>query len=121
MILETWILPALATGGGGGMPLDLSVLRLLRLLRLTRMVRLMRSVPELLTLIKGIVAATRSVGSAMMLLIIFTYVFAIIFTGVYRELEALPEDFDADEMCEDVSFLDQDPVSEQCRRDALLG
>merc|ERR1719393_558322 len=102
-------------GGGGGGTGNLSILRLLRLLRLTRMARLMRSVPELLTLIKGIVAATRSVGSALTLLIIFTYVFAIIFTGVYRGLPPLPDDFDADEMCEDVSFLDQDPVSEQCR------
>ena len=37
-----------------------TLLRLLRLLRLTRMVRLMRKIPELLTLIKGIVAAARS-------------------------------------------------------------
>merc|ERR1719281_2244367 len=113
MILETWIMPIM-DGGGGGLS-SLSILRLLRLLRLTRMVRIMRSVPELLILIKGIVAATRSVGSAMMLLIIFTYVFAIIFTGVYRELEPLPDDFDPDEMCEDVNMLDQDEVSEQCR------
>merc|ERR1719387_360404 len=119
MILETWIMPLISSGGGGLS--QLSILRLLRLLRLTRMARLMRSVPELLTLIKGIVAATRSVGSALMLLIIFTYVFAIVFTGVYRELEPLPDDFDPDEMCEDVNMLDQDELSEQCRRSALLG
>merc|ERR1719387_2770692 len=99
MILETWIMPLISSGGGGLS--QLSILRLLRLLRLSRMARLMRSVPELLTLIKGIVAATRSVGSALVLLIIETYVFAIIFTGVYRDLKFQ----DPDELTEDESFL----------------
>merc|ERR1719504_611801 len=83
MILETWIMPLVASGGGGLS--QLSILRLLRLLRLTRMARLMRSVPELLTLIKGIVAATRSVFSTMVLLILTTYVFGIIFTQAFKD------------------------------------
>jgi len=58
---------------------------LLRLLRLARMARLMRSFPDLLTLVKGMIAATRSVGSTLLLLMIFNYVFAIIFTGQLRE------------------------------------
>lgn len=79
MVGETWVIPlALGGGGAGGMG-DVSILRLLRLLRLTRMARLMRSVPELVTLLKGMAAAARSVFSTLVLLIIFTYVFAIIF------------------------------------------
>merc|ERR1719324_1789110 len=62
-------------------------LRLLRLLRLTRMARLMRSFPDLLTLVKGMLAATRSVGSTLLLLLIFNYVFAIIFTGQLKNHE----------------------------------
>merc|ERR1719171_872505 len=62
-------------------------LRLLRLLRLTRMARLMRSFPDLLTLVKGMMAATRSVGSTLLLLMIFNYVFAIIFTGTLKDHE----------------------------------
>merc|ERR1719324_1243414 len=62
-------------------------LRLLRLLRLTRMARLMRSFPDLLTLVKGMIAATRSVGSTLLLLMIFNYVFAIIFTGQLKNHE----------------------------------
>lgn len=77
MVLETWIMPIMG-GSGGGMG-NTSMLRLLRLLRLSRMARLMRSVPELLTLLKGMAAATRSVFSTLVLLIVFTYVFAIIF------------------------------------------
>merc|ERR550514_972986 len=50
------------------------------------MARLMKSVPELLTLIKGMAAATRSVSATMGLLIIFLYVFAIIFTGSMKEV-----------------------------------
>lgn len=78
MVGETWIMPLAMGGGGGGMG-DVSILRLLRLLRLTRMARLMRAIPELLVLLKGMAAAARSVFSTLVLLILFTYVFAIIF------------------------------------------
>jgi len=96
MVLETWIMPILASaGGGGGAPTgNLSILRLLRLLRLTRMARLMRSVPELLTLIKGMVAATRSVFSTMVLLILSMYVFGIVFTQAFMKDPQLSYMFD---------------------------
>merc|ERR1719258_736544 len=55
------------------------MLRMLRLLRLTRMVRLMRSFPELVTLVKGLSIALRSVSSILMLLVLFMYIFSIIF------------------------------------------
>merc|ERR1719298_171380 len=91
MILETWIIPSMMSGSEG-VPIDISLLRLLRLLRLTRMARLMRSVPELVTLLKGMAAAVRSVSSVLVLLIIFTYIFAIIFkqqTEGDEELEVM--------------------------------
>ena len=42
----------------------------------------MRRVPELLTLLKGMVAAVRSVSSALLLLLLITYVFSIVFATV---------------------------------------
>jgi hypothetical protein len=84
IVLETWLIPLkllpLSIKGSGP-------LRLLRLLRLTRMARLMRSFPDLLTLVKGMIAATRSVGSTLLLLMIFNYVFAIVFTGQLKNHE----------------------------------
>merc|ERR1719316_884742 len=85
MIMETWMMPLMMGDGEGGGAGSLSILRLLRLLRLTRMVRLMRSVPEVLTLIKGMAAASRSVASTMGLLVSFIYIFSIIFTQQYKD------------------------------------
>jgi len=78
MVVETWLIP-LAVGGSSDSLSNLSMLKMLRLLRLTRMVRLMRSVPELVTLLKGMAIASRSVSYTLLLLVIFMYVFAIIF------------------------------------------
>jgi len=84
MVLETWIMAfveAVAGSGGGADALSsLSAFRLLRLLRLTRMARLMRSVPELMSLIKGIIAAAKAVFFILLFLLGVMYVFAIIFT-----------------------------------------
>lgn len=92
MILETWMLPLIIDTGGGGMS-DASILRLLRLLRLSRMARLMKAVPELVILLKGMAVATRSVGSTLVLLILFLYVFAIIFKQQAEGNEVLQEYF----------------------------
>jgi hypothetical protein len=106
MVFETWVMPLITliqgggSGGGGAMG-NLSILRLLRLLRLTRMARLMRSFPELMVLIKGIIAATRSVGATLVLLVIFTYVFAIIFTGQYKGIADQEGATENDEMLQD--------------------
>eukprot|EP00927_Polykrikos_kofoidii_P031277 TRINITY_DN26923_c0_g1_i1.p1 TRINITY_DN26923_c0_g1~~TRINITY_DN26923_c0_g1_i1.p1 ORF type:complete len:611 (+),score=122.11 TRINITY_DN26923_c0_g1_i1:249-2081(+) len=77
MVVETWILP-LVHGSGDALG-DVSLLSMLKLLRLTRMVRLMRSVPELVTLMKGMAIAARSVGYTLLLLLIFMYIFSIVF------------------------------------------
>jgi len=84
MVFETWVMWAV---GGNGPFSGLSILRLLRLARLTRMARLMRSIPELLTMIKGLVAALRSVSSVLLFLAIIIYVYAIVFTGSYQAVE----------------------------------
>merc|ERR1719276_14784 len=58
---------------------NMSVLELAKLVRLTRMarmVRLLRALPELMVLIKGLAAATRSVFFTFCLLAIIVYVFA---------------------------------------------
>lgn len=79
MVLETWVMSILViifdapTGNVGGA----SVLRLFRLLRLSRMARMLRSMPELMILIKGMLAACRSVFFTMLLLFIMIYIFAI--------------------------------------------
>merc|ERR1719410_1125703 len=59
-----------------------SILRLARLLRLTRMARmarLLRAMPELLIMVKGMVAALRSVSFTLVLLLMILYVFGITF------------------------------------------
>lgn len=85
MVLETWVIAfiTLVSDGweGASFLSNFSALRLLRLLRLTRMARLMRSVPELMTLVKGMVSATKAVFFILLFLILVMYVFAIIFTS----------------------------------------
>jgi len=85
MIIETWIMTIVfaVTGGAGASGLgNASVLRMLRLLRLTRMARMarmMRFIPELMIMIKGMFAGLRSVSITSILVVVLTYVFAIVF------------------------------------------
>jgi voltage-gated sodium channel len=83
MVIETWILP-FATDGGGPLA-QLSVLRLLRLLRITRMAKLMRYFPELQIIVKGMIAAVRSVMCTAILLVLILYVFSILFTSEFHQ------------------------------------
>mmetsp|Transcript_92231 Transcript_92231/g.183134 ORF Transcript_92231/g.183134 Transcript_92231/m.183134 type:complete len:593 (+) Transcript_92231:52-1830(+) len=86
MIIETWMMSAVflvamgSIGGGMGNASILRIARLLRLTRMARMARLLRALPELLILIKGMVAALRSVCFALGLLVLILYVFGIAFT-----------------------------------------
>eukprot|EP00929_Paragymnodinium_shiwhaense_P086008 TRINITY_DN4648_c0_g1_i1.p1 TRINITY_DN4648_c0_g1~~TRINITY_DN4648_c0_g1_i1.p1 ORF type:complete len:953 (-),score=209.70 TRINITY_DN4648_c0_g1_i1:346-3105(-) len=99
MVVETWLLPVtmaltgaqLASSAG-----DASVLRLMRLLRLTRMARmarLLRSMPELLILIRGMVAAFRSVFFTLCLLTSIIYMFGIFFAQITMGLDIKAEYF----------------------------
>lgn len=82
MVWETWIMPFLGNLEGLG---QLSVLRLLRLLRITRMAKLMRAFPELLMIIKGLVAAIRAVAWTAILLVLITFTTSIVFTSQYHQ------------------------------------
>jgi voltage-gated sodium channel len=80
MVFETWIVSILGAFGGGGFAQDLPTgpLRLFRLLRLSRLVRLLRSMPELVTMIKGMRVAMRAVASSLVMIFLLLYVFGII-------------------------------------------
>jgi hypothetical protein len=75
------------SSGGKSALSGMCFLRLLRLLRLTRMMRLMKALPELLVLIKGMVAASSAVASSMVLLVLSIYIFGIIFTSSFAKAE----------------------------------
>eukprot|EP00927_Polykrikos_kofoidii_P008629 TRINITY_DN13597_c0_g3_i2.p1 TRINITY_DN13597_c0_g3~~TRINITY_DN13597_c0_g3_i2.p1 ORF type:complete len:711 (-),score=132.19 TRINITY_DN13597_c0_g3_i2:57-2189(-) len=86
MVVETWLLSAVVlfseyTGLG-----DLSVKgllrmgKLLRMMRMCRVGRLLRATPELMILIKGLLAAFRSVFFTLLLITALLFVFAIAFT-----------------------------------------
>lgn len=86
MIMETWVFTVvLLITAGGASPssvMNASVLRigrLMRLSRMARMARLLRAMPELLILIKGMLAAVRSVCFTLLLLCILMYAFGIAF------------------------------------------
>lgn len=103
MVLETWVMNAiiLAAGGaasGAGNSSVMRVARLLRLTRMTRMARLLRAMPELMILIKGMIAATRSVVFTLVLLTVVLYVFAIAFTQLAADArsEVVREKYFAD-------------------------
>eukprot|EP00928_Gymnodinium_smaydae_P079907 TRINITY_DN63738_c0_g1_i1.p1 TRINITY_DN63738_c0_g1~~TRINITY_DN63738_c0_g1_i1.p1 ORF type:complete len:506 (+),score=152.22 TRINITY_DN63738_c0_g1_i1:243-1760(+) len=116
-VVETWLLP-LFSGSQGNFIEKLGFLKLMRLLRLTRLIRLMRSVPELLTIVKGILAATRSVGSVLLFLSILAYVFGIFFTSTYKAQEGDPV-ASSDEPCE--VWQDGGATPRQCLQKAFFG
>jgi len=91
MVFETWFLAILAaiSGGGGELPFPAHLLRIFRLLRLSRLMRMLRSLPELMILIKGMVAATSAVFWVTCLQVLITYVFAILFTQLCGNVEGL--------------------------------
>jgi Ca2+-binding EF-hand superfamily protein len=75
MIFENWVVLLLDMDSSG-----LSMFSIFRLLRLLRISRIIRSSPELSIMVKSLIAAFRSVGTTMALLVGFIYVFAIIMT-----------------------------------------
>jgi len=86
MILETWVLPLVVLTTNADMTnLTGGPIRLVRLLRLARMNRIMRSVPELVTMVKGMFVACRAVASALLMLGLLTYVFAIVMHSFLKD------------------------------------
>lgn len=90
MVVETWVLSAVFAAVGRGTRGQLGnativrLLKLLRLSRLARMIRLLRFCPELVILIKGILAGIRTVTFSFVILISAIYIFAIIFKQATR-------------------------------------
>jgi len=80
MVAETWVMPVVFSIVGGSVSLPTGPLRLLRLLRLSRLVRLVRTLPELLTMFKGMFVASRAVGCSMLMVLLLLYVFGIFYT-----------------------------------------
>lgn len=84
MFLDTMFLPFMDWVIGGddrsSVFRNVNVLRVARMLKLVRMTRLFRALPELLTMMRGIIAAFRSVIFTLMLELLLLYIFGIIFT-----------------------------------------
>jgi len=99
MVSETWIMTGITlltgagAGGGAGNTSVLRIARLLRLTRMARMARLLRAMPELMILIKGMLAASRSVVFTLLLLLILMYVFAIAMTQLLAEAKHSKDEF----------------------------
>jgi len=88
MVVEVWVVSIAVAVGGSGVGTAFSkgailrVVRVVKLLRVGRVARLLRSVPELLILIKGIKAASRSVGVFFSMWFLVIYVFALVFVQI---------------------------------------
>jgi hypothetical protein len=93
MAVETWIFSPIvaATTDIGGQALPVGPLRLLRLVRLTRMARLMNYLPELVTMTRGMVAASRAVFSSLLMVLIMVYTFAIVLNMGLKTNEPINE------------------------------
>mmetsp|Transcript_67390 Transcript_67390/g.197026 ORF Transcript_67390/g.197026 Transcript_67390/m.197026 type:complete len:679 (-) Transcript_67390:178-2214(-) len=85
MFLETllfrFIRMAMTTSDqeSGGTFKNVTILRMARLLKLTRMTRLLRALPELMTMLRGIATALRSVIFTLVLQLLLLYIFGIFF------------------------------------------
>eukprot|EP00929_Paragymnodinium_shiwhaense_P081900 TRINITY_DN42965_c0_g1_i1.p1 TRINITY_DN42965_c0_g1~~TRINITY_DN42965_c0_g1_i1.p1 ORF type:complete len:706 (+),score=100.17 TRINITY_DN42965_c0_g1_i1:76-2193(+) len=88
LIVDTWVFSLIfvmlesTTDVSTPMIGGTSLFRLLRLFRLSRslrMIRLLKAIPELYMLVKGMMAAARSVCLALMLLVLIIYLFGITF------------------------------------------
>lgn len=94
MVMETWVMPIiLPVVSSGSAPPPTGPLRLLRLLRLSRLVRLMRSLPELVIIVKGMIAAFRAVTSSLFMVLMMIYVFAIVMHMLLKDDEAVTDYF----------------------------
>lgn len=88
MVMETWVFIFFSENPFGE---NTAILRLFRLLRLTRLVKMFNSMPQLMILIKGMVTAMKSVTYVFFLLIVITYVFAIMTTQLTADAPEIHE------------------------------
>jgi len=96
MVSETWIVTLYLhfSNSSGGASLGsgsvLRITRIVKMLRISRMARLLRSVPELLILLKGMKAASRSVFVFFMLWLLIIYCFALVFRQLAQDRAMTP-------------------------------
>lgn len=108
MVTETWIMLIVDAVSGGGGANFLSKFSTLRLLRLTRLTRLLSSLPELLTLVRGMMNAAKAVSIVLGFLVLLMYVFAIVFTSQLGHSES-PEKKEDDPYW----IRDSDPTAQE--------
>merc|ERR1719454_2778610 len=65
----------------------MKLFRLVRLTRMARLLRILRALPELLVLVKGMMVAFRAVFFTTCLLLLATYMFAILLTQISRGMD----------------------------------
>eukprot|EP00928_Gymnodinium_smaydae_P032173 TRINITY_DN23371_c0_g1_i1.p1 TRINITY_DN23371_c0_g1~~TRINITY_DN23371_c0_g1_i1.p1 ORF type:complete len:683 (-),score=128.37 TRINITY_DN23371_c0_g1_i1:127-2175(-) len=107
VVFETVVMPVLSSvTSADSSAVSTGPLRLLRLLRLTRLVRLMRSLPELLTIIKGMRAGFRAVTSSLLLIAVQVYIFAIVLHTLLKEDEVVKDHFSTLPRCMWTLLLD---------------
>jgi len=75
------------------------------------MIRLLRSLPELVTMVKGIRTGARAVGSSLVMVALLIYVFAIVMHMFLKENSAVMDNFSTLPLCMwtllmDGTFLD---------------
>eukprot|EP00931_Biecheleriopsis_adriatica_P021903 TRINITY_DN14197_c0_g1_i1.p1 TRINITY_DN14197_c0_g1~~TRINITY_DN14197_c0_g1_i1.p1 ORF type:complete len:770 (-),score=142.26 TRINITY_DN14197_c0_g1_i1:95-2404(-) len=94
VIFETWIMAVIfKTMGISNGGVTTAPLRLMRLLRLSRLVRIMRSLPEMITIVKGMAVAFRAVGSSLLMIGVLTYVFGIILHMLLKDQASQDEEY----------------------------
>mmetsp|Transcript_28296 Transcript_28296/g.75525 ORF Transcript_28296/g.75525 Transcript_28296/m.75525 type:complete len:467 (+) Transcript_28296:803-2203(+) len=85
-VVDTWLMLLLFSlsdmSSGASSLTVLRIFRLLRLTRIARMLKLLHAIPELMILVRGMAAASRSVALTLVLLSGIIYIYAIIFRQV---------------------------------------
>eukprot|EP00930_Biecheleria_cincta_P004185 TRINITY_DN105082_c0_g1_i1.p1 TRINITY_DN105082_c0_g1~~TRINITY_DN105082_c0_g1_i1.p1 ORF type:complete len:586 (+),score=68.83 TRINITY_DN105082_c0_g1_i1:49-1758(+) len=81
MTVECWMMTAVLIAGSTASPDWLQALQAVRLVRLVRVMRVLKQIPEVLTLIRGIIYATRAVIVTSCMLLVLLYMFGIIFVS----------------------------------------
>lgn len=84
MAVECWTTTGVLIAGSTASPAWLQALQAARMFRLVRVMRVLKQIPEVMTLIRGILAATRAVVVTSCMLLILLYMFGIIFVSQSR-------------------------------------
>eukprot|EP00746_Dinoflagellata_sp_MGD_P141622 gnl/MRDRNA2_/MRDRNA2_74702_c0_seq2.p1 gnl/MRDRNA2_/MRDRNA2_74702_c0~~gnl/MRDRNA2_/MRDRNA2_74702_c0_seq2.p1 ORF type:complete len:937 (+),score=101.82 gnl/MRDRNA2_/MRDRNA2_74702_c0_seq2:70-2811(+) len=94
MVIETWVLPLIGNAGSGLEKLSvMRGIRLAKLFRIGRILHFLRWFPEMLLMVKSVIAAMRAVICTFGLLLMLLYCFAIIFMVRCRETGPCAEIF----------------------------